>query len=67
MCGPAALRLKDREIWIGLNAAMDAECLKLVVQNRRYLLVVERGQRGLGGVLPRRFPGNGRRTLDRSL
>lgn len=42
--GPAALKLKDREAWIGWNAAMAAERLKLVVQNRRYLLLVERGK-----------------------
>ena len=42
--GPAALKLKDREAWIGWNPAMAAERLKLVVQNRRYLLLVERGQ-----------------------
>ena len=42
--GPAALKLKDREAWMGWNAAMAAERLKLVVQNRRFLLLVERGQ-----------------------
>lgn len=42
--GPAALKLKDREAWMGWNAAMAAERLKLVVQNRRYLLLVERGE-----------------------
>jgi hypothetical protein len=42
--GPAALKLKDREAWIGWNAAMAAERLKLVVQNRRYLLLAERGK-----------------------
>lgn len=42
--GPAALKLKDREAWMGWNSAMAAERLKLVVQNRRYLLLVERGQ-----------------------
>lgn len=41
--GPAALKLKDREKWIGWNAAMCAERLKLIVQNRRYLLLHERG------------------------
>jgi len=41
--GPAALKLKDRERWMGWNAAMAAERLKLVVQNRRYLLLVQRG------------------------
>ena len=42
--GPAALKLKDREAWMGWNPAMAAERLKLVVQNRRYLLLVERGE-----------------------
>lgn len=42
--GPAALKLKDREAWMGWNAAMAAERLKLVVQNRRFLLLVERGE-----------------------
>jgi hypothetical protein len=42
--GPAALKLKDREAWMGWNGAMAAERLKLVVQNRRYLLLVERGE-----------------------
>jgi len=41
--GPAALKLKDREQWMGWNRAMAAERLKLVVQNRRYLLLHERG------------------------
>ena len=36
--GPAALKLKDRERWIGWNPALAAERLKLIVQNRRYLL-----------------------------
>lgn len=42
--GPAALKLKDREAWMGWSAAMAAERLKLVVQNRRFLLLVERGK-----------------------
>lgn len=42
--GPAALKLKDREKWIGWNPAMAAERLKLIVQNRRYLLLHNRGQ-----------------------
>lgn len=42
--GPAALKLKDRERWIGWNGAMAAERLKLVVANRRYLLLHERGK-----------------------
>ena len=42
--GPAALKLKDRERWIGWNPTQQAERLKLVVQNRRYLLLHERGR-----------------------
>ena len=42
--GPAALKLKDREKWIGWNAALAAERLKLIVQNRRYLLLHEKGE-----------------------
>ena len=41
--GPAALKLKDRERWMQWNAALAAERLKLVVQNRRYLLLHARG------------------------
>lgn len=41
--GPAALKLKDREQWIGWNPALASERLKLVVQNRRYLLLHPRG------------------------
>jgi hypothetical protein len=36
--GPAAYRLKDREHWIGWNDALRGTRLKLVVQNRRFLL-----------------------------
>ncbi|MBA2431009.1 MAG: ISAs1 family transposase [Chthoniobacterales bacterium] len=42
--GPAALKLKDREKWIGWNGALAAGRLKLIVQNRRYLLLHEKGQ-----------------------
>jgi hypothetical protein len=41
--GPAALKLKDREQWMGWNRTLAAERLKLVVQNRRYLLLHDRG------------------------
>ena len=41
--GPAALKLKDREKWLDWNPAMAAERLKLVVQNRRFLLLHDRG------------------------
>ena len=42
--GAAALKMRDREKWIGWNAAMALERLKLVVQNRRYLLLHDRGK-----------------------
>lgn len=41
--GPAALKLKDREKWVGWSGAMALERLKLVVQNRRYLLLHAKG------------------------
>ena len=41
--GPAALKLKDRERWIGWNLTQQVERLKLVVQNRRYLLLHPQG------------------------
>jgi hypothetical protein len=41
--GPAALKLKDRDLWINWNRTQQAERLKLVVQNRRYLLLHQRG------------------------
>lgn len=41
--GPAALKLKDRERWIGWHLTHQAERLKLIVQNRRYLLLHEKG------------------------
>lgn len=42
--GPACLHIKDRDKWIGWNPLQRAERLKLVVQNRRYLLLTERGK-----------------------
>jgi hypothetical protein len=42
--GAAALKLKDREQWIGWSVTQRAERLKLVVQNRRYLLLHDKGQ-----------------------
>ena len=41
--GPACLHLKDRDRWIGWNRLQRAERLKLIAQNRRYLLLTERG------------------------
>ncbi len=42
--GPACYALRDRDDWIGWHAALRAERQKLVVQNRRYLLLHERGK-----------------------
>jgi hypothetical protein len=36
--GPAAMHLKDRDAWIGWDAARRATRLNLVVQNRRFLV-----------------------------
>ena len=41
--GPACYALKDRDEWIGWHATHRAERQKLMVQNRRYLLLHERG------------------------
>jgi len=41
--GPACYALKDRDEWIGWHPAQRAERQKLVVQNRRYLLLHDRG------------------------
>lgn len=43
--GPACYALKDRDRWIGWSATQRAERLKLVVQNRRFLLLSPKGQR----------------------
>jgi len=42
--GAAALKLKDREQWIGWDRSQRGQRLKLVVQNRRYLLLHDKGQ-----------------------
>ena len=42
--GPACYSLKDRDLWIGWSANHRTERLKLVVQNRRFLLLTEKGQ-----------------------
>lgn len=42
--GPACYALKDRDLWIGWSASQRAERLKLVVQNRRFLLLHGKGQ-----------------------
>ena len=41
--GPACYALKDRDEWIGWDATTRVERLKLVVQNRRFLLLCQKG------------------------
>lgn len=41
--GPACYALKDRDRWIGWSANQRVERLKLVVQNRRFLLLTPKG------------------------
>ena len=41
--GPACYALKDRDEWIGWHPALRAQRQKIVVQNRRYLLLHDRG------------------------
>jgi len=42
--GAAALKLKDREAWIGWSLTQRTERSKFVVQNRRFLLLHDSGQ-----------------------
>ena len=42
--GAACYSLKDRDQWIGWTSTQRAERLKLVVQNRRFLLLADKGQ-----------------------
>ncbi len=42
--GPACYALKDRDLWISWRALQRVERLKLIVQNRRFLLLVAKGQ-----------------------
>jgi hypothetical protein len=42
--GPACYALRDRDQWIGWSTIQRLERLKLVVQNRRFLLLSEEGQ-----------------------
>jgi hypothetical protein len=42
--GPACYALKDRDLWIGWSVPQRVERLKLVVQNRRFLLLSDKGQ-----------------------
>lgn len=41
--GPACYALKDRDRWIGWSANHRVERLKLIVQNRRFLILEEKG------------------------
>jgi hypothetical protein len=55
--GPACYALKDRDLWIGWSAQQRVERLKLVVQNRRFLILSPKGSnpnlasRGMGAAL----------------
>lgn len=42
--GPASYRLRDRDDWIGWSPTLRAERLKLIVQNRRFLLLGQKGE-----------------------
>jgi hypothetical protein len=42
--GPACYALKDRDLWIGWSATQRVERLKLIVQNRRFLLLTPKGE-----------------------
>jgi hypothetical protein len=42
--GPACYALKDRDLWISWSASQRLERLKLIVQNRRFLVLVPKGQ-----------------------
>lgn len=42
--GPACYALKDRDLWISWSASQRVERLKLIVQNRRFLLLSAKGQ-----------------------
>jgi len=42
--GPACYALKDRDLWISWSVTQRIERLKLIVQNRRFLLLTAKGQ-----------------------
>ena len=42
--GPACYALKDRDLWIGWSVPQRVPRLKLIVQNRRFLLLTDKGQ-----------------------
>ncbi len=41
--GPSCYALKDRDLWIGWSAPQRVERLKLIVQNRRFLVLAAKG------------------------
>jgi hypothetical protein len=41
--GPACYALKDRDLWISWSVSQRVERLKLVVQNRRFLVLAQKG------------------------
>lgn len=42
--GPACYALKDRDLWISWSVTQRLERLKLIVQNRRFLLLSQKGE-----------------------
>jgi hypothetical protein len=42
--GPACYALKDRDLWISWSAPQRVERLKLIVQNRRFLVLAPKGE-----------------------
>ncbi len=42
--GPACYALKDRDLWISWSACQRVQRLKLIAQNRRFLLLTPKGQ-----------------------
>src|SRR5215472_17151977 len=42
--GPACYALKDRDNWISWSTVQRLERLKLIVQNRRFLVLADKGQ-----------------------
>ena len=42
--GPACYALKDRDRWLGWSASQRVARLKLIVQNRRFLVLAPKGQ-----------------------
>src|SRR5260370_32815908 len=42
--GPACYALKDRDLWISWSACQRVQRLKLIVQNRRFLILTAKGQ-----------------------